>query len=105
MIRRPPRSTLFPYTTLFRSLRMAMSVEEALLPRAPRRVCAITPAGLAMLDEEAGPGQKLTAARRRVLQALHDDGSCSTAELARRAGRGAGVGRRLIAAGHGGGEW
>src|SRR3712207_8823762 len=25
MIRRPPRSTLFPYTTLFRSLRAAMS--------------------------------------------------------------------------------
>src|SRR2546422_8257427 len=24
MIRRPPRSTLFPYTTLFRSLRMAV---------------------------------------------------------------------------------
>src|SRR2546429_10010052 len=24
MIRRPPRSTLFPYTTLFRSLRMAL---------------------------------------------------------------------------------
>ena len=86
-------------------LRMAMSVEEALLPRAPRRVCAITPAGLAMLDEEAGPGQKLTAARRRVLQALHDDGACSTAELARRAGCGAGVVRGLIAAGHIGEEW
>ena len=86
-------------------LRMAMSVEEALLPRAPRRVCAITPAGLAMLDEEAGPGQKLTAARRRVLQALHDDGACSTAELARRAGCGAGVVRGLIAAGDIGEEW
>src|SRR4030081_2471254 len=86
-------------------LRMAMSVEEALLPRAPRRVCAITPAGLAMLDEEAGPGQKLTAARRRVLQALHDDGACSTAELARRAGCGAGVVRGLIAAGDIGEGW
>src|SRR3712207_7008300 len=29
MIRRPPRSTLFPYTTLFRSLReVALDVEE-----------------------------------------------------------------------------
>src|SRR5947199_1512941 len=28
MIRRPPRSTLFPYTTLFRSLRIAVSVSE-----------------------------------------------------------------------------
>src|SRR5258708_12776816 len=27
MIRRPPRSTLFPYTTLFRSLRTAKSTE------------------------------------------------------------------------------
>src|SRR3712207_8113833 len=26
MIRRPPRSTLFPYTTLFRSLRAALAV-------------------------------------------------------------------------------
>src|SRR2546422_2512588 len=29
MIRRPPRSTLFPYTTLFRSLSVKKAVEEA----------------------------------------------------------------------------
>src|SRR5258706_4980928 len=28
MIRRPPRSTLFPYTTLFRSIRKAMDERE-----------------------------------------------------------------------------
>src|SRR5256885_13737591 len=28
MIRRPPRSTLFPYTTLFRSLRLGVGVGE-----------------------------------------------------------------------------
>src|SRR5689334_24292690 len=28
MIRRPPRSTLFPYTTLFRSVRAGVGVEE-----------------------------------------------------------------------------
>src|SRR2546430_11308965 len=28
MIRRPPRSTLFPYTTLFRSLRNDVRIEE-----------------------------------------------------------------------------
>src|SRR5258708_30272998 len=28
MIRRPPRSTLFPYTTLFRSLEVAAALEE-----------------------------------------------------------------------------
>src|SRR3989441_2366883 len=33
MIRRPPRSTLFPYTTLFRSRRRD---EEQLRPREPR---------------------------------------------------------------------
>jgi len=80
------------------ALKMAMSVEDALLPRAPRRVCAITPAGLAML-ESAEPQAKLTAARRRVLQVLRDEGACSTAELARRAGCGAGIVRGLIAAG------
>src|SRR3712207_7943227 len=33
MIRRPPRSTLFPYTTLFRSdLAQAISRDQALLP-------------------------------------------------------------------------
>src|SRR2546422_8581830 len=30
MIRRPPRSTLFPYTTLFRSIRCVYRIEEAL---------------------------------------------------------------------------
>src|SRR5260370_10336440 len=29
MIRRPPRSTLFPYTTLFRSLRISLQCEFA----------------------------------------------------------------------------
>src|SRR5947209_14804514 len=30
MIRRPPRSTLFPYTTLFRSFRLAMLIAAAI---------------------------------------------------------------------------
>src|SRR3712207_7114034 len=32
MIRRPPRSTLFPYTTLFRSLRPGAAVRPVVLP-------------------------------------------------------------------------
>src|SRR3712207_6969303 len=36
MIRRPPRSTLFPYTTLFRSLVVLKPVSDR-LPRARRR--------------------------------------------------------------------
>src|SRR5258706_2456896 len=39
MIRRPPRSTLFPYTTLFRSVRQpARRVPEPVDALAPRRV-------------------------------------------------------------------
>ena len=79
-------------------LKMAMSVEEALLPRAPRRVCVMTPAGIAAL-ESAEAGQKLTPARRRVLQALRDEGACAAAELARHAGCTAGVVRGLTSAG------
>src|SRR2546430_9820464 len=33
MIRRPPRSTLFPYTTLFRSLLKGYSLESKFMPR------------------------------------------------------------------------
>src|SRR3712207_7471040 len=29
MIRRPPRSTLFPYTTLFRSVALALAIESS----------------------------------------------------------------------------
>src|SRR2546425_7977209 len=42
MIRRPPRSTLFPYTTLFRSLR------QIRLEKLPTRVVVLT----AALDED-----------------------------------------------------
>src|SRR3954447_15592998 len=59
-------------------LRMAMSVEEALLPPPARRVCDITPAGRAALaggsGKNAESGKKLTASRRRVLEALRDGG-------------------------------
>src|SRR3712207_9337493 len=33
MIRRPPRSTLFPYTTLFRSVPMRIGVNSGSLPK------------------------------------------------------------------------
>src|SRR2546422_7156744 len=33
MIRRPPRSTLFPYTTLFRSLFLFLAANPAFVPR------------------------------------------------------------------------
>src|SRR3989442_5801004 len=47
MIRRPPRSTLFPYTTLFRSLAL-VPAERRLLVRAATLLGAIT-VGLRLL--------------------------------------------------------
>src|SRR5258707_10836177 len=38
MIRRPPRSTLFPYTTLFRSPHCALSPSESCAGTRPRRL-------------------------------------------------------------------
>src|SRR5438876_2675803 len=40
MIRRPPRSTLFPYTTLFRSLRRRHFCSRPRLPQRPRSRCS-----------------------------------------------------------------
>src|SRR3712207_8671328 len=41
MIRRPPRSTLFPYTTLFRSDGVPTIVEPALKDERERQVCGV----------------------------------------------------------------
>src|SRR2546428_8687897 len=48
MIRRPPRSTLFPYTTLFRSPPRCSAVATSRLRPAPRheRCCGCDPASL-----------------------------------------------------------
>jgi primosomal protein N' (replication factor Y) len=78
-------------------LRMAMSIEAALLPPAPRRVCTITEEGRAALAEP--PSKKLTPGRRRVLEILRDRPAESIAETARQAGVGAAVVRGLIAIG------
>src|SRR5256885_13181532 len=51
MIRRPPRSTLFPYTTLFRSRREQREVAAPARPR--RRVVG----RVARADREAVPGR------------------------------------------------
>src|SRR3712207_7957856 len=39
MIRRPPRSTLFPYTTLFRSLQCVEHLEQGRLVQGHRVLC------------------------------------------------------------------
>jgi primosomal protein N' (replication factor Y) len=78
-------------------LRMAMSIEAALLPPAPRRVCVISEEGIEAITDP--PAKKLTPARRRVLEILRDRPADTIAETARQAGVGAGVVRGLIAAG------
>ncbi len=78
-------------------LRMTMSVEAALLPPTPRRVCVITDAGRGALAET--PAVKLTPSRRRVLELLRDMPAETAAETARRAGVGAAVVRGLVAMG------
>src|SRR5256885_10011544 len=53
MIRRPPRSTLFPYTTLFRSLGRERNEEASL---AMREHLASTLRNLASISDLLGPG-------------------------------------------------
>src|SRR5256885_11199325 len=43
MIRRPPRSTLFPYTTLFRSLLSGLLLVDTVSPRAAYRLRKLGP--------------------------------------------------------------
>ena len=76
-------------------LRMVMSVTAALEAPRPRLVCAASPAGLTALCAS----QRLTPARRRVLEAVRDRPSAAAAELARVAGCGPGVIRALVACG------
>src|SRR5205085_3339744 len=60
---------------------------------------AISPAGLAALDEPQ-PRKRLSAARRRVLEALRDGSAWSITDAAQRAGCGGAVVRGLIGAGY-----
>src|SRR3712207_8883382 len=55
MIRRPPRSTLFPYTTLFRSLRRRQ--------HRPRRLPEARFLGLGEVEEQLGQGLVVPSAR------------------------------------------
>src|ERR1041385_1018028 len=73
MIRRPPRSTLFPYTTLFRSL-AAQALVVLDRPEDARAEQAVALGlegavvdGLGLFDLAVGPGQNLFRARDRNL--------------------------------------
>src|SRR3712207_8892133 len=59
MIRRPPRSTLFPYTTLFRSAAGAVAVTLFAVPQGadPRSVDARTPVATLTPTLKVNPGK------------------------------------------------
>src|SRR3712207_6958454 len=66
MIRRPPRSTLFPYTTLFRSARLMpimCSTEAGRRSRHRRDAEARVPAALARARETEPPTRSITRSR------------------------------------------
>src|SRR3989475_2646007 len=63
MIRRPPRSTLFPYTTLFRSLLVRTLLHALLVPPAPVLVDQHDPVLRPLVD--GLPGTRRQAPRIR----------------------------------------
>src|SRR6266852_9388052 len=92
MIRRPPRSTLFPYTTLFRSPRppWALARRRDLVSKARRSIGR----GRAPVLWRAGqdrqlPGRRLDGVARRATGVADHDGAVSP----RRLGRGCGPAR------------
>src|SRR2546422_7727488 len=64
MIRRPPRSTLFPYTTLFRSISSGHFRNEydRLEPELPRLLAA-APGGMALVEARTAEAALLALAR------------------------------------------
>src|SRR2546422_11370393 len=71
MIRRPPRSTLFPYTTLFRSEIVALAAAEkaglapGIVDQTLQTATAIAPGNFSSLYQD------LTRGKRLELEALH----------------------------------
>src|SRR3712207_7887797 len=72
MIRRPPRSTLFPYTTLFRSLRdggvEADQLEQLGDPRGALLASAVQPVHLEGLGHRLGDRASRVEGGERVLE-------------------------------------
>src|SRR2546430_13184908 len=78
MIRRPPRSTLFPYTTLFRS--KGPPVRRPLLVRSDRRLRGAA-GHVRIRPREPNSGRALRAARRLALERQPNRSEEHTSEL------------------------
>src|SRR3712207_8029314 len=59
MIRRPPRSTLFPYTTLFRSVGGRVGLDEVVVrhPQVVEQVLQLTGGGVCLAVLHRAPGE------------------------------------------------
>src|SRR5258705_5861570 len=68
MIRRPPRSTLFPYTTLFRSLRATSTIVTALAAGAKAIVPAASSDEVVRLTSNLEKNGIVLAGERRLLK-------------------------------------
>src|SRR3712207_1536356 len=71
MIRRPPRSTLFPYTTLFRSsLRAVVVADLALAARAGAAIALMPAGGAEVAIEESALSQALFENAYEILNVM-----------------------------------
>src|SRR5438876_3759137 len=73
MIRRPPRSTLFPYTTLFRSRRSSSSGHSRWnrLPLQLRRGACSSPSAACPRQEKFAPSSNFRCAHRKLRSEEH----------------------------------
>src|SRR3712207_8334139 len=78
MIRRPPRSTLFPYTTLFRSSWYLVSTEDRMIPPQLQRWMSER-AGMTV--EEAAGSHAIYVSRPDVVAELIERSEEHTSEL------------------------
>src|SRR2546421_11364662 len=97
MIRRPPRSTLFPYTTLFRSFLLRLSLDN--VANVKRVHCPIllfhgdadrlvpTAMGMAVAAAAAGPGEGGLIYGSRDNDTHHNGGGADPGKTLQFAGR------------------
>src|SRR5256885_15579757 len=87
MIRRPPRSTLFPYTTLFRSnTRESLSADAKIHESLDAEIAALEKELSTFIATSKGSSAKLdlTASHLQTLEARHQEFSNLAEELKKR---------------------